>query len=97
MQEYITLKEAGRRLPGSVSGCTIWRWCTKGFYIPAAKRVIRMQYVHIGRKVFTTEQWIEQFIDDLTAAKSLRHEAERKTLRLRELERADAVLRQAGI
>lgn len=97
MREYITLLEAGRRLPGPVSGCTIWRWCTKGFYVPAAKRVIRMQYVQIGRRVFTTERWMEQFFDDLTAAKSFNHEAERKTRRLRELDRADAILREAGI
>lgn len=101
VREYITLEEAGRRLPGSVSTCTIWRWCTKGFYVPAAKQVIRMRFVQIGPKMFTTELWLEQFIDDFTAAKNLQREAKRRTPgkleRILELYRADAVLREAGI
>lgn len=101
MQEYISIREAARRMPVPVASCTVWRWCTKGFYIPAAKQIVRMQHVNIGRKMFTTEQWVEQFIGDLTAAKALQREAEGKKPgkleRLLELYEADAILRRAGI
>lgn len=101
MQEYIPLREAARRMPVPVCAATVWRWCAKGFYIPAAKQVVRLQHVHVGRKMFTTEKWVEQFIDDLTAAKALGRRAAGKkpgkVVRLLELYEAEAVLRRAGI
>lgn len=101
MKNYISLHEAATRLPVPVAKSTLWRWCTKGFYIPAAKHIVRMQHVNIGRKMFTTEQWVEQFIDDLTAVKALQREAKGKKPgkleRPLELYEADAILRRAGI
>ena len=100
MNKYITLQEAAKRTPVPVSQCTLWRWCTKGFYIPAAKQLVRLQYVCVGRRMFTTEQWLEEFIVNLSAAKELSRQARRrprKLERLLELYHVEAVLRRAGI
>lgn len=100
MRQYITLHEATKRTPVPVSHCTLWRWCAKGFYIPAAKQLVRLQHVCIGRKMFTTEQWLEEFFVNLTAAKDLARRSRKKPgklERLLEVYHAEAVLRRAGI
>lgn len=100
MNKYITLQEAAKVTPMPVSQCTIWRWCVKGFYISAIKQLVRLQYVCVGRKMFTTEQWLEEFIVNLSAAKELARQARRKPgklERLLEVYHAEAILRRAGI
>jgi hypothetical protein len=102
-KDFIPLPEAAKLLPGGISGCTLWRWCTKGFYIRALGKIIRLEHAYAGRRLFTTGQWLDQFIGDLTAARALERERRsgkgvgRKWERLLQLYEADAVLRRAGI
>ena len=102
MRKYLTLPEATQRLPGKVAACTVWRWSAKGFYVRAVDRIIRLRYVYIGRRLFTTEEWLEQFIDELSAARNAERDCRasksgRKVDRILEIYRAEAVLRRAGI
>jgi hypothetical protein len=100
MRQYITLEEAAKLTPATVSPCTLWRWCAKGFYISGAKQLVRLQHVCVGRRMFTTEQWLEEFIVTLSAAKELARQARKrpgKLERLLEVYHAEAVLRRAGI
>jgi len=102
MRNYFTLQEAGKRLPVPRHVSTMCRWSVRGFYFPALDKIIRLQHVHVGRRLFTTEEWLEGFIDETSAAQ----EAERqcrvtkpgiKVDRIVELYKADAILRRAGI
>ena len=102
MRKYMTLREASERLPVKPSYCTVWRWANKGFYVPALGKVVRMRYVHIGRRLFTTEEWLEEFIDELSAARDAERQCRsskpgRKIDRILEIYEAEAVLRRAGI
>ena len=98
MQEYLTLSEAARLMPRPVAPCTVWRWCTKGFYMRAAKKIVRLQHIVVGRGMFTTQEWIERFIGEMTAAKAAEREKKPgKFERLMELYEAESVLRRAGI
>ena len=102
MRKYVTLAEAAQLLPNRPAACTLWRWCVKGFYIRAVDEIIRLRHVHIGRRIFTTEQWLEQFIDDLSAARDAERKCQasrpgRKVDRILELYKADSILRRAGI
>jgi hypothetical protein len=102
MRKYLTFAEAAQRLAGKVSACTVWRWSAKGFYVRAVHRIIRLRYVHIGRRLFTKEEWLEQFIDELSAARDAERDCRaskpgRKVDRILEIYEAEAVLRRAGI
>ena len=102
MRKYLTLAEAAQLLPRTLATCTVWRWCVKGFYIRFVDEIIRLRHVRIGRKMFTTEEWLEQFIDDLSAAREAERRCRasrpgRKVDRILQLYEADSVLRQAGI
>ena len=54
MRKYLTLAEAAQLLPHRPAASTLWRWSVKGFYIRAVDEIIRLQHVHIGRRIFTT-------------------------------------------
>ena len=101
MKDYLRLSEAAGILPVPVAPCTIWRWCVNGYFVPATKRVVRLEHVNIGRRLFTTKKWVEEFIAELTAAKACHPEGIPKTAtkkqRLRELQEADEILRREGI
>ena len=38
--------------------------------MPGINTVVRLQYAWIGRRMFTTAEWLEAFIDRLTAART---------------------------
>lgn len=103
MDEYITLQEAAELLPTKPAQSTIWRWCARGIYVRGADQIVRMQFVRIGRKMFTTSDWLEEFIHRLTATTMAAHEEwmdRHKKLRpgrLRQLAEADEILARAGI
>ena len=68
MDEYLTLTEAAKLIPGRVPGKrmavgTIWRWCRRG-----VRNGIRLKSVLIGQQRFTTRAWLQEFIDALTQA-----------------------------
>ena len=102
MRKYLTMAQAAELLPIKRSVPTVWRWCAKGVYVRRVNKIIRLQHVYVGRRMMTTEAWLEEFIDQLTLAR----EAERKLRvlgrpgsrydRIMQLYEADAVLRRAG-
>jgi len=101
MRKYLTLAEAAQLLPRPPVSATLWRWCVKGFYIRYVDKIIRLRHVRIGRKMFTTEEWLEQFVDDLSAAREAERKCRtsrpgRKVDRILQLYEADGILRQAG-
>ena len=69
MQEYITLEEAAAKLPGKPAMCTVWRWARRGLRVNQANVVVKLQVVYIGRKLCTTEQWLEDFFRRVTEAR----------------------------
>ncbi len=103
MRKYITLHQAAKLLPIKVSGSTVWRWCINGLSVPGQDEVIRLQFVSVGRRLFTTAEWLDLFVDELTAAR-LGHyrrrnngRTDRHWQRAKELAEADEILRRAGI
>ena len=101
MKEYITLKQAAEELPTKPHHCTIWRWCVKGIFIPSLNHPIRLEHFYIGRRIVTTREWLEQFLEKITEAKILDHRASntsgRKFIRVMQIVHAEEVLRRAGI
>ena len=98
--QYITLDAAAKLTPIPVSQCTIWRWCSKGFRFEGVEQPVLLQYICVGRKMFTTEKWMEDFFIHLRAAKTLSKRSKRKPgmlERLIEIYHAEAVLRRAKI
>lgn len=65
MPEYMTLKEASGRLPMPVHACSLWRWCTKGFSVRRAKRTVKLQHIFLGRRLLTTQEWLDQFLAEM--------------------------------
>jgi len=88
-------------LPSKPAPGTLWRWVVNGF--PVGGRVVRLRCVWVGRKMFTTPDWLEAFIDRLTAARTAQEMCRaggRDGRRWREfirLAEADIVPWQAGL
>lgn len=103
MRNYITLQQAAKLLPIKVSGPTVWRWCVNGLSVPGQNDVIRLRFSALGRRLFTTPEWLDLFIDELTVARLGRYQrrnngrSDRHWQRAKELAQADEILRRAGI
>ena len=98
MPEYLRLSDAAKIMPLPVNACTVWRWCVKGFYMRAAKKAVRLEHIVVGRRLLTTQEWIDRFIAELTAAKAAeRKKKPGKFERLMGLYEAESVLRRAEI
>jgi hypothetical protein len=65
--EYLTLSEAPRHIPGRPSASAVWRWCRDGVKARNGERV-RLQHVRAGARIFTTRAWLDEFMDKLAAA-----------------------------
>ena len=82
---------------------TLWRWCTKGLYIAPLNQVVRLEHIYVGRKIVTTEEWLDQFLERLTVAKTAEHryrsgrKPDRRYYRIMQLLQAEATLRRARI
>ncbi len=70
MREYVTLREASELVPSKPTVATVWRWARRGVEVPGINVVVRLQTVWVGRKMLTTADWLEAFIDRLTAART---------------------------
>ena len=110
-EELFTLTEATKIMP-RVNGrrpavSTLWRWCRKGL------RGVRLEYLRIGRNIVTSRQALLRFFANLAdadsnadesasavplAAKNRRFLSKGKSLaRRKSIERAEAILEEAGI
>ncbi len=103
MKQYISLLEATKLVPTKPAVSTLWRWCTWGVCSPRSKEVVKLRSVVVGRRIFTTEEWIEQFFEDCAAARENAREPKLKPAkritpnRRRQIEQAEDILRRAGI
>ncbi|MBL9149404.1 MAG: DUF1580 domain-containing protein [Phycisphaerae bacterium] len=64
---HITLGDAAKLAPGRPSTNCIWRWCRRGVLSRGGER-IRLQHVRAGGKIFTTAEWVDQFVRRLAEA-----------------------------
>lgn len=103
MRKYLTLRQAAELLPSKPTVPTVWRWARRGVEVPGINVVVRLQTAWIGRRMFTTAEWLDDFIDRLTAARTAQEmcRAEgrdgRKWREFIRLAEADIVLRRAKI
>lgn len=92
-EEFLSLAQAPRHIPGRPHVSTVWRWVNQGV------RGHRLEAVAVGGRVFTTRQAIERFLDALNCARSKPPQPERPVgpVRQRQIAAAETVLRQARI
>ena len=64
--DYITLAEAAKRVPGKPSRQTIWRWARKGLKMHGHPRPIHLRYIRVGGRAYTTREWLSAFFDQVT-------------------------------
>jgi hypothetical protein len=55
-----------RRGGGRLNLCTLWRWALKGLKARDGAR-IKLQTLRVGETLCTTEGWLRQFFESLTA------------------------------
>src|SRR5262245_2324007 len=67
LDEYITLGQAAKALPGRPSTNCVWRWCRRGVLARSGER-ITLEHVRVGGKIFTTKKWLTDFGRRLAAA-----------------------------
>ena len=67
LEDYITLAEASHRAPGRPHISTIWRWCRNGIKSRGGER-IHLKHVRVGGRIFTTEDWLSIFFEDVARA-----------------------------
>jgi len=67
MQDYLTLQQATLLCPSRPHSTAIWRWCRHGLKSRSG-RVIRLGHIRAGRRVYTTEEKLSAFFNELTAA-----------------------------
>ncbi len=56
---YLTFRQAAQLLPGRPHVNTVGRWGQRGVY------GIRLETIRLGGRRFTTEQWIDEFLEQL--------------------------------
>lgn len=99
--DYLTLAEAAQKTPGRPTSSTIWRWARHGLTLRNGREV-HLQYVRVGGRMYTTEQWLADFMEAVTAADledvPLRHpnRQPRSEYVRHSAREADRALREAG-
>lgn len=63
MNDFLTLSEASREIPGKPSLVTLWRWCSKG-----VKKGVRLESVCVGGKRMIHRDAIASFLRACTEA-----------------------------
>ena len=66
VQPYISLAEAAEKTPGKPTAATVWRWARKGLSARNGANV-KLQHVRVGGRVYTTEQWLNEFFAAVAA------------------------------
>ena len=71
MNNLLSLNEAAGLLPRrkgkKISLCTLWRWSQAGI------KGVRLQTVPVGHQLFTTAEWLQEFIDRLADIRRRRY------------------------
>ena len=92
IESLITVTLAAKQIPGRPHVATVWRWILHGL------NGIRLESVKVGGRRFTSEEAIQRFIAQMTAAANgesmpLRSPSHRQ----RSIERAERELAEDGI
>ncbi len=67
--EQLTLADAAKKCPGRPSANAVWRWCRKGVKSRGG-RIIRLQHIRVGGRIYTTAEALEKFFSGLADADS---------------------------
>lgn len=100
MLTYLTLKEASEVLPGNPHPCTVYRWCRQGVPVRGTSGRTELRHIYVGRRMFTSQEWIEEFLAALNADRpgaEIRGRRLPRAGRKSSLAEAEAILRRAGI
>lgn len=92
--DWITLEKAGELLPDPKHASTLWRWHRNGYRCRNGLSV-QLQARRIGKRMFTTQAWMEEFIRAVNENDLDRQQEEQ--LRIPDHATADAMLRAAGM
>jgi hypothetical protein len=65
--ELITLTVAATATANRVHPSSLWRWCRRGCKARNGRQ-IRLRHVRIAGRVYTSRQWLDEFMETLTAA-----------------------------
>lgn len=96
-EELLSLTQAANRLPGHVNVCTVWRWVRKGV------RGVHLEHVCLGSRIYTSANALSRFanalatIDKPHSATSSQNNQMPSVEREKSIQRAKAVLKEAGI
>ena len=70
-KDLITLAKAGQIIPGVRHPSTVWRWVNVGRY------GVKLESLEIGGVTYTSRTAIQNFCEDITAAKRKQHVSKR--------------------
>ncbi len=85
MQDFITLSEAAKRVPGRPNSATVWRWARKGIIARDGSRV-KLEHRRCGARIFVPPEALDQFFKSVADADARFFDAQRETQRLPDLE-----------
>lgn len=66
-EEYLSLAQAARVLPGRPSANCVWRWARKGVISRDGRRVC-LRHIRLGGRILTTKGWVDAFGASLAEA-----------------------------
>lgn len=94
-ETVISLRDAAKSLPGrngrKVHISTLYRWTTRGL------KGVRLETVHVGGIVCTSQEALQRFCDRLSESDVTRPKHKEHPSRKRAIELAEQQLRDAGI
>ncbi|MGD8453621.1 MAG: DUF1580 domain-containing protein [Phycisphaerae bacterium] len=94
-EDYISLAQAAQRTPSRVSPATVWRWARRGVKSRIGK-MIQLQHVRVGGRVFTKQRWLDEFFAAVAAA-DLEHQNRILAPQAPPHDEAEAMLKEAGL
>lgn len=66
-ENYLTLQQASKLLPGNPHHGTIGRWAKAG--VKVGSTIIRLQSLPVGGRLYTTRTWLNEFSAAIHAAR----------------------------
>lgn len=101
LSDLIPLTTAANICPHRPHPSTVWRWALKGVAAPDGSR-IRLRHARVGRRAFTTRQWLLDFFKAAAEARLAPPDpvvdgANTSRRRTAQIEAAEKFLRDAGV
>jgi len=67
MNDYLSMSQAAKQVPGRVTPSSVWRWCRKGVKARNGQTV-KLQHERVGGRVYTKAVWMQEFFASTAAA-----------------------------